>query len=227
MGHIEDTGSGVVGIETRSESFYLALNPEHLTAYEDGHIEITYEAFREFMAVLDRSPKIRAKLLGPPTPEPTESGERRESMGLDIQGKLSGQIDEPPRLPSDTAESGRKLKTWMAKRLRTLASLYGCGCPSCEEGHPCAAGIEADQDTEALLKIATAVEFDLLSPPPQSQDREAMADKVNEILNAALRCERGSVYRYDEGDGRFYVRWGRVGKDIRDAILSGENGGEG
>ena len=60
------------------------------------------------------------------------------------------------------------------------------------------------------------------STAPQEAEGGVLADKVDEILGEALRCPRDSRYRryrHDGENGRFYVRWGLVQKDIR-AILS-------
>jgi len=59
----EDTGP-LVGIESRGESFRLfnLANTEHIFAFEDGNVEITYEFLAAFLARL-QEPEVRKALL--------------------------------------------------------------------------------------------------------------------------------------------------------------------
>jgi len=75
----EDTGP-LVGIESRGESFRLfnLADTEHIFAFENGNVEITYEFLAAFLTRL-QEPEIRKALLkGDGSPA---EGERTASTG--------------------------------------------------------------------------------------------------------------------------------------------------
>lgn len=83
MGHVHDTGDSIVGIETRRESMYVYVQPmEHIVAYEDGRIEITYEAMRELLRHVEENAAIRKCIGLEGTREPGEEG-----VGIPLPGE--------------------------------------------------------------------------------------------------------------------------------------------
>lgn len=64
MGCIQDTEHTGVGIETRRESFRLfdLTAEDHIIAFEDGTVEISYEFFQRFMSILKEDPELAESL---------------------------------------------------------------------------------------------------------------------------------------------------------------------